>query len=292
MIKINQENIENYLYEKYSFSNISFAGEGWTSIAYVVDDLVFRFPKISIEDYKREEKVLSVVRPYCNIPIPEIKIINDEFDYSVHKCIKGRTWTMMEFEQLDAHKQDVFIEDCATFLFNLHSVPVELFEKKVPSKTKASKPKSLKKEEFYPLLLSKMSEEELDKLYDIYIKTINTSKPDLTVLHKDFCGKNSVIDENFRLIGVFDFGNSGVTDRTREFSFLYNPKYPTFLNKLLVSYEKLSNIKINIKDIKDYLLRSAINSLPELYDEALASIKGKALDSRVRRFRFFLDETI
>lgn len=120
--------------------------------------------------------------------------------------------------------------------------------------------------------------------------SIHASKPDPVVLHKDFAGKNSLIDNNFRLSGVFDFGNTAIGDRCREFSFLYDLQYPSFLRKLLTAYQNISNIKIEMNDLKDYLLRSAINSLPELYDNALLSIKDQALDSRVKRFRFLLQD--
>lgn len=291
MSVISRENVQKYLKKKYPLSKIEFTGEGWTSLAYIVDNEIFRFCKISIEDYKREAQILSVVRPFCNVSVPDIKIVSDgDFSYSIHRCLLGKTWNLEEFEQLEETKQKYLASDCATFLMGLHSIDVNIFRSKVSPKRQVNKRLPSEKSDFYPLLSSKMSKYELDKLYELYMESLSTFKHDPVVLHRDFEGKNCLVDENFRLIGVFDFGNSSIGDRTREFSFLYNRQYPTFLNKLLAEYENVSGIKIEVSDLKDYLLRSAIDSLSELSCEALESIRGEALESRIKLFRFFLEE--
>lgn len=129
--------------------------------------------------------------------------------------------------------------------------------------------------------------ETLDKIYQNYLIACDTFVPDPVFLHKDFEGKNFVVTDDFRLGGVFDFGNSAIGDRTREFAFLYNPIYPKFLNDLLDAYETISGIRIQMDYIRAYMLRSIINSMPELYSPELADIQASVVESRCKKILFF-----
>ncbi|MDR1361005.1 MAG: aminoglycoside phosphotransferase family protein [Rickettsiales bacterium] len=282
-----KDSIKDYLKNKFPNSVVSFIGEGWTSYAFSVDNEIFRFPKYSIEWYERESQILSIVKKFVKIEIPEITIINDNgLDYSVHRPIAGKHWSLQEYENLKKAQQDNFANDCANFLYDLHRIPLDEFKYLKP-KPYPAKPKFREKEEIYPLLLRHIPQDVMDKIYNKYRIVCEKFVPDIVFLHKDFEGKNSVVNNEYRLSGVFDFGNSDLGDRTREFAFLYNPEYPKFLTDLLIAYEKVSGIKINIEDVKNYMFRSIINSMPELYDPELASIQQEVVKKRCKKIMFF-----
>ncbi|HNY25599.1 MAG TPA: aminoglycoside phosphotransferase family protein [Alphaproteobacteria bacterium] len=288
-MKTLKEDVITYLTEKFTDSNVLFIGEGWTSLAFLIDDNIFRFPKYSIEWYLREVEILSVVKKYIKIQIPDIKIITDgNYCYSVHKSILGHHWSLDEYTSLESNLKRNFVTDCANFLFDLHSIPLSEF-KNIRSKPCLIPPKFRQKDEIYPLLLTYIPLEILNIIYDKYRIACDKCVPDPVFLHKDFEGKNSVVNEDYRLTGIFDFGNSDIGDRTREFAFLYNPEYPEFLNDLLIYYNKISGTQIKLQDVQNYMLRSIINSMPELYDPELESIRDEVVEKRCKKIMFFAD---
>jgi len=282
-----QHDIEKFLQEHFPKSTTRFLGEGWTSLAFHIDDSIARFPKYDIKWYEREAFILSTVRKHTHFAIPEISLQQIAgIDFSIHQAINGDHWDFEKYESWSRPNQISFVRDCARFLHELHSIPIECFIG-LPEKPYPKKPKYREKKEIYDIVGGKIPRAVFDKIYAKYRDACDRYVGDVVFLHKDFCGKNSVVGKDFRLAGVFDFGNSALGDRTREFAFLYDPDHPKFLQDLLTEYEKISGIGIEMQNIKDYMLRSIMNSTPELRDPELATIRENVVEERAKKIMFF-----
>ena len=291
-IELNKDLIANFLETKFPNADIRFFGEGWTSTAFAVNDEIFRFPKTEpvLKRYEREIRILSMVRPFTDTPIPDPRMIMDEvFPYVVHKLLPGVHWSVSEFDSMSPELQDCLVKDCAAFLFQLHSIDLKA-AKKIVAETKIGKTitEPVSKEEIKAIIGDRIAPNTLDYIYDQYLEVNDIkSTDDICVLHKDFKGTNTVIDDSGRLAGVFDFVNSNIGERASEFRYFYNPKKPAFLTKMIDEYERISGIRIDMNRIKILCLRDNINGMRNLGMPHLESVRDSAIKSRVERMMFF-----
>lgn len=260
-MEINKQILSEFLAEQFPDAKIEFADEGWGSIAFWVDDNVVRFPKKGIENYIRESQIMDVVRGKLSQPIPKISIVTDaRFPYSIHKKLTGNSWDIEKIENLAPPVRNQFIRDCAEFLASVHAIDTDEIKNNVQNLDGENVPKvTLAQLESY--LDGEFSTDEIHALYAKYEKIFNQENKDLVFVHTDFRGANSVVNDEFRLIGVFDWGNANIGTRAGEFQAMYKPEYTQFMNDLLHEYAMQSGVSVDINDVKDSMLCTTVCSL-------------------------------
>ena len=292
MLELNKDTLWNFLKDRFPDADISFFGEGWTSLAFLIDRKILRFPKKEsvLKRYEREIRILDLLRPFTDTPIPAPRMVTDgPFCYVEHECLPGKYWGFAEFESLPASTQDVLASDCAAFLYQVHSVNFDLAKRViVETKIGPTPVDPVPKDVILGILGDRIPKDTFDAIYDKYLDVVDLPPgTDYCVCHNDFKGTNTVIDDRHRLCGVFDFVNANISERAAEFKYFYNPKYPTFLEKMLWAYEKISGIRIDIDRIKALCLRDTFNGMRNLGAPHLESIRESALKTRVQRMLYF-----
>ena len=271
-------NIEKIL-KNHGFSNIRLIGKGWSSTAYNAmrdgKDCIIRIPKIGgggFKEYQREHAILEIIASKIkSVSIPRTYLYeNDGLQYVVHEKIIGNIFDINSFEKLNNEEQDNFCQSVAIFFSELHSIDINEFSNISGLRWDKLETKFLREcFEKYLTFLKKegweenliFSEREIDTFCKLIDSITSINKPEV-LLHRDFHGENFVVDDEMRLVGVFDFGNCSFAERTIEF----NPfvklnddgtfDEPLLLKKLLFFYEQASGIRITFNDIVNQVILS------------------------------------
>ena len=222
-------------------------GSGWSGFAFSVGDNIVRFPKANVKQYEKEALLLRFLQNKLSVKIPLPTVIHGNVDYVIHKKIQGLPWNIDSYNNLSKDANNLFCQDIATFFKELHSVSLNSLQSHIDLKEFQSTPLP-SYEDFTLYLKEDLSASIVSKFYEL---CFDISKPqtDLVLLHNDFWEANTVVDENHRLIGVFDFANSLISERSKDFCALYHPKYLHLLQNVLEHYETITSIKINIDRI-------------------------------------------
>ncbi len=289
MIQLDKNILLNFLEEKYTSAKIKFAEEGWGSIAFIVDDKIHRFPKGNVSVYKAEEIITNLVRPYIDIDVPKITVYEDfEYKYATHKMLMGRGWKIDEVNKLPADKKQNFFKTSAKFLSDIHKIDIGMAKKIYPvlGETKFG---LIPSNEIFSFLKPYFTDNQLDTIYKKY-KSAHEQKPtSIVLLHKDFSGSNSLVDDDFKLTGVFDWCNSDFGEREYEFHRLYNPTNNDFLINLLNEYTKITGVHINMNRVIEISLMDTIGAAHYVnFTESLKDMKENEMKWIVDKLKWFL----
>src|SRR5215208_3076332 len=100
-------------------------GDGMINDVVVVnDDLVFRFAKSAHGQalLAYETQLLSVIERYVTVPVPQIESCNDT--YMRYRFVPGAPLYRHTLLRADAATQDRLAHQLATFLQQLHAIPL------------------------------------------------------------------------------------------------------------------------------------------------------------------------
>ena len=261
--------------ENRGFSNIEFLGKGWSSEAYGAEfdgkDCIIRVPALGgsgISTYLTEHAILEFIADKIkSVRIPKTYICrSDDLIYVVHEKIAGNQFDVNSFEKfetLSPIEQENFSRSVASFLAELHSIDISEFpDIKYISWGKLSSDCVRSSFERYHKFCESegwgsdliFSQQEIDKFCNIVDLVTNIDEPEV-LLHRDFYAKNFVVDDEMRLIGVFDFGNSSVANRAIEFNTFVKQNddgtfsEPLMLKKILNHYQQASGVLVTFNDI-------------------------------------------
>jgi aminoglycoside phosphotransferase len=259
--------------------------DGWTSWAFSTKDKIIRVPKGRIKDYEKESKILDFLQDKLTVAIPKTKVFKDDFFRVVHNKIMGKQWNLQSYNKLDEKSKNLFCEDIAKFFVELHSS----FSKKDEKYFDFLKEKRANYE--FNIIVEKLAgillDSELKKLEKISreLELLNSEK---VLVHKDFCGDNSVVDEQHRLKGVFDFLNFGLYNRHYEFLSLYYSDHMDMLKNIIKIYESITSKKIDFNIIRKMKLIGDASALT--YLEFNPEIKKDKIESFNRILDFIKSE--
>ena len=289
---ITREILQSWLEQQFPNSEIKFADEGWHSAAFMVNDKILRFPKNpdNIEKQKREKSLTDYIRDKVPQPVPNIEIVeNVKYPYSMHKAILGSTWKNSDINNLDPGERQRFINDYVDFIVALHSIDINDLKKNVPSIGTNTNHKYRDFDCVRKYIKQYFTDDELNHFQKIWDEFPDDAPEDLMLVHQDFGGNNSLVDKDYRLTGVFDFGNSCISSTTEEFFRLYEHGQESLLKDILSEYEQRTGIKVNIEVLKTKLLIDMIQCPIWLYeDPGLASIKDKEMEQIISLLRKWL----
>ena len=219
--------VKNIIEEKCNINidNIKLIGEGHDSKAYIVNnEYVFKI-KYSVDkkSYEKEKNIYDFLnkKMNTNIKIPNIEYsyISDELSILGYKEIKGTFLTPNIYYSLTKDKQELLKKDIAMFLRQMHDLDYsEISSYKIDNRQSILDWYRVLKEKLYDILTDN------EKLYienfiqRLYSTTIFDDKKCLC--HNDFSCNHLLLDEDDRLCGVIDFGDSGIIDEYSDFIYL------------------------------------------------------------------------
>ena len=274
-----KKRIEKILKNKFPNQNISFEGEGCFSIAYNVGKNILRFPKmIDLSSYKKEEYILNYLQDKISFEIPKPKFYNNKFPYISYKKLLGEKWSIDDYNKLSEKDKNLFCEDVAKFFYEMHSVNLDELDKNYIQKQDI-----LTIDDFVNLLRYDFTNNEIDKLYNYYLKVKNNGN-DFVLVHKDFSISNILIDKNYRLKAVFDFGNTEINERSFEFARSSFCRYPNAFSKILDIYSLISNVKIDKDRINE------LNTIHSFYVLQLLNDNKNLKNSLIEKWKFNINE--
>lgn len=224
-IEIIKKTLPNFKIDNYKILNI-----GANSIAIIVNNkYIFRFPlnKNNFESYKKEKKVLNIIRPYIkSVEIPKLNIYQyNNMYFTQHKIIKGIDY--IKIKNLSKKIKKNISKTLATFLVELHSIKDERLNF-IETKQFNANAYNLYDTENQNILVNTL---KYDCIKDIeksmkYLNNYSDFREEYNVLcHNDLHEENILVDNN-NLSGIIDFGCVTKRNYNTDFSNLleYDPE--------------------------------------------------------------------
>ena len=206
--------------------SIKLIGEGYDSKAYIVNnEYVFKikFSANKKKGYEKEKVIYDFLNKNLktNIKIPRIEYsyITDELSILGYKEIKGKFLTPEIYSTMSKDKQELLKQDIAIFLRQMHDLDYsEISSYTIDNKQNVLEEYQLLKETIYDSLTDTEKQYIKDFMQRLYNTTIFGGKKCLC--HNDFSCNHLLLDNDNRLVGVIDFGDSGIIDEYCDFIYL------------------------------------------------------------------------
>ena len=206
--------------------SIKLIGEGYDSKAYIVNnEYVFKikFSANKKKGYEKEKAIYDFLNKNLktNIKIPRIEYsyITDELSILGYKEIKGKFLTPEIYSTMSKDKQELLKQDIAIFLRQMHDLDYsEISSYTIDNKQNVLEEYQLLKETIYDSLTDTEKQYIEDFMQRLYNTTIFGGKKCLC--HYDFSCNHLLLDNDNRLVGVIDFGDSGIIDEYCDFIYL------------------------------------------------------------------------
>ena len=244
------QNIGEFLSEKYGADNVKFLGHGSDSAAYRVGDNVFRFTSKGCNLYEREAQICKFLAPYISCQIPDIKITSENGCFcAVHKMLQGCKWSWHKF-QFNPRKQKNLARSSACFLGELHAVNTDDIRHSVPDIDAFGYIDFDLVRSFMSRYVPKFMLRFFERNYYRVIGDART-KSDLVVVHLGFKGANSVCNSDGTICGVYDFGNCGIYERSREFGPFLMGGNRALYRAMCREYKKQTGVSIDTRRVRD-----------------------------------------
>lgn len=201
-------------------------GEGYDSKAYLInDEYIFKI-KISANEkkgYKKEKAVLDFLNKNLktDIKIPKIDYayITDELSIMGYKKIDGKFLNPQIYNEMNEQEKQILKLDIAKFLKDMHNLDFsEIKNYTINNKQNCLEDFALLKKTIY----QDLTEKEKNYIENFFERLKNTTIFDdkKCLCHNDFSCNHLLLDENKRLVGIIDFGDSGIIDEYCDFIYL------------------------------------------------------------------------
>ncbi len=250
-----------YLLE-HTFSNlkvktIEVIGSGYDSIAYLVNEEYIFKTKISAnkqKGYKKENAILDFLNKNLksSIRIPKIdySYITEELSILGYKKINGKILNPEMYERMSLQKKSDLKTDIAKFLREIHHLDYsEIKEFAIDNKQNVLEEYRLLKETIYNELTDVQKQYIEDFMEKLNKTTIFNDKKCLC--HNDFSCNHLLLDDKNKLVGIIDFGDSGIIDEYCDFIYLLEDSEEEIGSLFGEDILKLYG-DINIKKAKEY----------------------------------------
>lgn len=221
--------------------------QGWDSAAIDIDgEFIFKFPRNigAAESLRREARFLKEIGKRLTLPVPELTIYGEgKSVFSRHRKIPGNHLVTAEYEELTETHRRQLAEDIARFYWELHQIPLNtmaaLGASHIPDWTPA--------EELLRDLRDPLTPAEFLQAETALHQWAGLPPDPLGVVYGFFDGHgwNMAFDHAAgRLNGIYDFADSGLGARHREF--IYTGFISADLTRRVVaSYENLSGLALD-----------------------------------------------
>ena len=214
--------------EKFSVSieSIRQIGKGYDSKAYLVnDEYIFKikFSANKKKGYEKEKAIYDFLNRNLNtdikIPNVEYSYISDEISILGYKEIKGKFLNPKLYSTLSQEEKNQLKKDIANFLRLMHDLDYsEISSYTVDNKQNVLEEYQLLRDTIYDSLT------DIEKQYiESFMQRLNSTDifdGKKCLCHNDFSCNHLLLDDNNRLCGIIDFGDSGIIDEYCDFIYL------------------------------------------------------------------------
>lgn len=220
--------MEELIKDKFDFEvkSSKVIGEGYDSKAYLVnDEYIFKI-KISAnkkKGYEKEKAVLDFLNKNLKtqIKIPKIDYIyiDDEVSIIGYKRIDGRFLNPEIYKDMSKESKEKLKVDIAKFLKDMHNLDYsEIKNYTIDNKQNCLEEYELLRKTIYKDLTAK----EKNYIENFFERLNNTTifEDKKCICHNDFSCNHLLLDDNKKLIGIIDFGDSGIIDEYCDFIYL------------------------------------------------------------------------
>ena len=206
--------------------SIRLIGEGYDSKAYIVNNEYIFKRKFSANKKKGYEKEKAIydflnkkMNTTINIPNIEYSYISDEISILGYKEIRGTFLTPKIYFSLPKDKQELLKKDIAMFLRQMHDLDYsEISSYTIDNKQNVLEEYGLLRDTIYDSLTDIEKKYAEDFMQRLHSTTIFDGKKCLC--HNDFSCNHLLLDDENRLCGAIDFGDSGIIDEYCDFIYL------------------------------------------------------------------------
>ena len=236
-------------------AQFSVAGKGWDSLAVEAEGLIFKFPggETAAAALRREVRLLAVVRPHLHLPVPAMTLHEGPPPFSRHEKLPGEALDRAGYLLLSETQRQRLAGDLARFFADLHAISPETMRQAGAERVEwwDTRPATLQPVwEALPadvrpaarnaiVAYRRMPNESADEVYGFF----------------DAHGWNMAFDhQDGRLEGIFDFADSGLGPREREFVQV-SLVHPELAVRAMAAYERISGRRMDRRKV--YLLAAA-----------------------------------
>ncbi|HEF9843979.1 TPA: APH(2'')-Ia/If/Ih family aminoglycoside O-phosphotransferase [Campylobacter coli] len=251
--------IKNILEKKFNIeiNSLDLIGEGYDSKAYLVNgEYIFKvkYSANKKKGYEKEKSIYEFLNQnlVTNIKVPNIEYsyISDEISILGYKQIKGTFLTPEIYSTMSTEEQELLKKDIAYFLRQMHDLDyTDINSYAIDNKQNVLEEYQLLKTTIYNSLT------DIEKQYiENFMQRLNSTTifdGKKCLCHNDFSSNHLLLDENNRLCGIIDFGDSGIIDEYCDFIYLLEDSEeeigPNFGEDILRLYGN-----IDIEKAKEY----------------------------------------
>ena len=251
--------IKNILEKKFNIeiNSLDLIGEGYDSKAYLVNgEYIFKvkYSANKKKGYEKEKSTYDFLNQnlVTNIKVPNIEYsyISDEISILGYKQIKGTFLTPEIYSTMSTEEQELLKKDIAYFLRQMHDLDyTDINSYAIDNKQNVLEEYQLLKTTIYNSLT------DIEKQYiENFMQRLNSTTifdGKKCLCHNDFSSNHLLLDENNRLCGIIDFGDSGIIDEYCDFIYLLEDSEeeigPNFGEDILRLYGN-----IDIEKAKEY----------------------------------------
>lgn len=238
-------------------STIELIGEGYDSKAYLVNnEYIFKI-KYSAnrkKGYEKEKAIYDFINKYMhtkiNIPKIEFSYIGDDVSILGYKEIKGKFLTPKIYGDLTYEKKIQLKQDIANFLKELHNLDyTEISSYTIDNKQNVLEEYQLLKDTIYDSLTDTEKQYVENFMKRLYVTSIFDGKKCLC--HNDFSCNHLLLNDDNILVGIIDFGDSGIIDEYCDFIYLLENSEEEIGQDFGIDILKIYG-DINIEKAKEY----------------------------------------
>lgn len=220
--------IKNLLEEKFNISidSIKQIGEGYDSKAYLVNGkyiFKIKFSANKKKGYEKEKAIYdflnSRLNTYIKIPNIEYSYISDEISILGYKEIKGKFLSPKLYLTLSQEEKSQLKIDISNFLRLMHDLDYsDISSYTIDNKQNVLEEYQLLRDTIYDSL-SDIEKQYIESFMQ-RLNTIDIFDGKKCLCHNDFSCNHLLLDDNNRLYGIIDFGDSGIIDEYCDFIYL------------------------------------------------------------------------
>lgn len=246
--------IIEHTFNDITINSIKIIGSGRDSIACLInDEYVFKYgiSNDQAKSYYKEKSILDFLNSSLksSVLIPKINYYykGDDCQLLGYKIIEGAFLSPEIYEKMNENQRARLISDVANFLRELHHLNYETISEFVYDyREKCMEDIDIIEQE----LSNSLTKVERDYLADFVLMLTQTSVLDdkKCLCHIDFSCNHLILDNDFKLKGVIDWGDSGISDEYSDFPYLIEDSEEEigkdFGMKVIDSYGSINKQKI------------------------------------------------
>ncbi len=219
-----------YLIEHYfngiKVNSIEVIGNGYDSVAYIVNDehiFKMKFSANKKKGYEKEKAIYDFLnrKLHTDIEVPNIEYsyISDEISILGYKKIKGKFLNPAVYLSMSEEEKEILKYDIAKFLRQMHDLDyADIKSYTIDNKQNVLEEYQLLRDTIYDSLT--YIEKQYIESFMERLKTTTVFDDKKCLCHNDFSSNHLLLDENNKLVGIIDFGDSGIIDEYCDFIYL------------------------------------------------------------------------